>query len=184
MDNFEKYIKDNKALLDVHKADKGKLWANIEAGLDQKPQHKTKTIKLWSNSVIKIAATVVIALGLFSLINIFIVNETHTSPENNLALQELNDIDSHYKGLVAYQVKLVNKSTRLTADEKKEFLSFMDELDLEYELLKEEFKKNVDSERVMEAIVINYKKRIELIENLLEQINSSKKLDSDDVYTL
>ena len=183
MDNFEKYIRENKASFDVHKADKGKLWANIEAGLD-KPQSKIKTIKLWSNSIIKIAAMVVIALGLFSIINVFIVTETGSSPENNLALQELKDIDSHYKGLVAYQVKLVNKSTQLTAEEKKEFLSFMDELDVEYELLRVELQKNVDSERVLEAIVINYKKRIELIENLLEQINSSKKLDSDDVYTL
>ncbi|MDO5980617.1 hypothetical protein [Flavivirga spongiicola] len=183
MDNFEKYIKENKALFDVHKADKSKLWANIESGLN-KPEPKTKTIKLWSNPIFKVAATVIIALGLFSLINILIVGQANKNAQNNLALQELNDIDSHYKGLVAYQVRLVNKSTQLSSEEKKEFLSFMDELDVEYELLKVELQKNVDSERVLEAIVINYKKRIELIENLLEQINSSKKLDNDDVYTL
>ncbi|GAA3639963.1 hypothetical protein [Flavivirga jejuensis] len=183
MDNFEKYIKENKALFDVHKADKNKLWANIESGLN-KPESKTKTIKLWHTPLFKVAATIVIALGLFSLINVLVVNNINTNSLNSLAEQELNDIDSHYKGLVAYQVKLVNKSTQLSSEEKKEFLSFMVELDLEYELLKVELQKNVDSERVLEAIVINYKKRIELIENLLQQLNSSKKLDNDDVYTL
>ncbi len=183
MDDFEKYIKENKALFDVHKADKSKLWANIESGL-KKPESKTKTVKLWSHAIFKVAATVVIALGLFSLVNILIVGQANKNTQNNLALQELNDIDSHYKGLVAYQVKLVNKSTQLSSEEKKEFLSFMDELDIEYGLLKVELQKNVDNERVLEAIVINYKKRIELIENLLRQINSSKKMDNDDVYTL
>lgn len=180
-DNFEEYIKENKALFDVHKADKSKLWATIESGLN-KPE--TKTIKLWSNPIVKVAATVVIALGLFSLINTIIVGGANKNSQNDLAMQELNDINSYYKGLVAYQVTLVNKSTHLSSEEKKEFLSFMDELDVEYELLKVELQKNVDSERVLEAIVINYKKRIELIENLLQQINRSKKLDNDDVYTL
>ncbi|AUP77406.1 hypothetical protein C1H87_01185 [Flavivirga eckloniae] len=183
MDDFEKYIKENKTLFDVHKADKSKLWANIESGLN-KPETKTKTIKLWNSFVFKAAATVVIALGVFSLINTVMVNRVNENSQNSLAMQELNDIDSHYKGLVAYQVRLVNKSTQLSVDEKKEFLSFMDELDVEYELLKLELQKNVDNERVLEAIVINYKKRIELIENLLKQINRSKKLDNDDVYIL
>ncbi|TGV01537.1 hypothetical protein [Flavivirga rizhaonensis] len=183
MDNFEKYIKENKALFDVHKADKSKLWENIESGLN-KPESKTKTIKLWSNPLFKVAATVIIALGVFSIINISLVSGANNSIQNNVALQELNDINSHYKGLIAYQVKLVNKNTQLSPEEKKEFLSFMDELDIEYEILKEELQKNVDTERVLEAVVINYKKRIELIENLLEQINSSKKLDNDDAYTL
>ena len=183
MDNFEKYIKENKALFDVHKADKSKLWANIESALN-KPETKTKTIKLWSHPIFKVAATVIITLGLFSLINILIVGEANQNSQTNLALQELNDIDSHYKGLVTYQVRLVNKSTQLSSEEKKEFLSFMDELDIEYGLLKLELQKNVDSERVLEAIVINYKKRIELIENLLQQINNSKKMDNDDAYIL
>jgi len=38
--------------------------------------------------------------------------------------------------------------------------------------------KNLDSELILEAIVSNYKKRIELIENLLQRINSSKKTNN------
>jgi len=43
---------------------------------------------------------------------------------------------------------------------------------------------NLDNERVLEAIVANYKKRIELIENLLQQINDAKKTSEDYGYTL
>ena len=45
-------------------------------------------------------------------------------------------------------------------------------------------KKNLDSEIVLEAIISNYKKRIELIENLLQQINESKITDENDGYNL
>lgn len=181
MDNFEKYIKENKDEFNKHKADRAKLWANIEFNLDT-PAKKTKTIKLWHSNYIKIAAVLVIALGLFSLIDFRYSGQDNV--QNTVANQELNDIDMHYQGLVAYQVKLVNTSDQLSSDEKKEFLSFMDELDIEYKALKIELLKNVDSERVLEAIVLNYKKRIEIIENLLKLINSSKKTNDDHEYIL
>lgn len=181
MDDFEKNIKENKALFDAHKADKSKLWANIEAGLNTSTS-KPKVIKLWNMPAFKVAATIIIALGLFSLVNVF--SNSEIQQQNTIANQELNDIDAHYKGLVAYQVKLVQKSSQLSPNQKNEFLSFMDELDEEYEVLKLEFNKNLDSELVLEAIVVNYKKRIELIENLLRHINSSKNTEENDVYTL
>ena len=68
--------------------------------------------------------------------------------------------------------------------DKAEFLSFMDELDAEYEVLREEMRNNLDNERVLEAIVANYKKRIELIENLLQQLNDAKQPDDEYGYTL
>ncbi|WP_347926095.1 hypothetical protein [Pontimicrobium sp. SW4] len=181
MDNFEKHIKNNKELFDEHKADRAKLWANIESELDKKPNSETKVVKLWQSPVFKIAAVIIVALGLFSLVTIATTNNTK---ENMLVNQELVDIDMHYKGLVSYQVKLVNSNTKLSQDEKKEFLLFMDELDEEYELLKLELHKNLDTERVLEAIVINYKKRIEIIENLLEQINDSNKMNENNEYVL
>jgi hypothetical protein len=181
MDDFEKQIRENKSLFDEHKADKDKLWANIESKLD-KVESKPKVINLWGSNVLKFAAILVIALGLFSVVNILSSNET--TQDSNMISQELNDIDAHYKGMVAYQVKLVKNNTQLSDEQKTEFLSFMDELDLEYEALKLELNKNLDNERILEALVFNYKKRIELIENLLKQINSSKKTDNTDVYIL
>ncbi|MEP1488373.1 MAG: hypothetical protein ABJK28_08090 [Algibacter sp.] len=182
MDNFEKHIKTNTSEFDTHKADRAKLWANIEAQLDV-PVKKTKTIRLWHSNFMKIAAVIVIAFGLFGVLHLA-SNNDFANTQNNMANQELNDIDMHYQGLVAYQVKLVNNSEQLTIEEKKEFLSFMDELDVEYKTLKIELLENVNSERVLEAIVLNYKKRIEIIENLLSLINDSKKTDHNHEYIL
>jgi len=177
MDKFEKQIQENKILFDEHKADTDKMWANISAALDE-PKVIEKPKKIWLKNLLRVAASIVIVFGLFSVIN-NLKQET-----NNIANQEFNDIETHYKALVNYQVNLINKNTKLSSEEKKEFLLFMNDLDKEYEILKLEIQKDVNAEQILEAIVLNYKKRIELIENLLKQINSSSKTKNNNAYIL
>lgn len=180
MDNFEKHIRENKQLFNEHKADKSKLWANIATELD-KPT--TKVIPFWKTKFVKVAAGVAIIIGLFSSIVIGFYNPNPIS--NNFSSQELVDIDMHYQAMVASQVKLVRNNTNLSESDKDEFLSFMDELDEEYNELIVDLSDNLDNELVLEAIISNYKKRIELIENLLNQINKSKNIATEnDEYIL
>ena len=179
MDNFEKHIRENASQFDTQKADRTKMWANIATAL-QEPE--PKVIPLWKRPMIRVAASVLLLLGIASFIGLSIYGEGAT--ETQYVSKELLEIDMHYKGLVSYQVQLVQNNPNLSETDKKEFLSFMDELDEEYETLREEMRNNLDNERVLEAIVANDKKRIELIENLLRQLNDAKKSDEDYGYTL
>ncbi len=180
MDNFEKHIRENRAQFDEHKADKEKLWAAIAGELKKE---EPKVVPLWKSSWLKVAAGIAILLGVAALVN-FSNMGLGNDMETQYVSKELLDIDMHYKGLVSYQVQLVKDHPNLTEEDKAEFLSFMDELDLEYEQLRLEMNNNLDNERVLEAIVSNYKQRIELIEKLLKQINGSKIQDEDYGYTL
>ncbi len=177
MDKFEKHIRENKNLFDEHKADTDRLWANIETALEDTTVVEEPK-RFWQNNFLKIAASIVIVFGLFALSNNF------STPNKNVVGQEFSDIESHYEALVTYQVNLVHKNTKLSNEDKEEFLSFMNELDEEYEFLKKEFQKDINTEQILEAIVLNYKKRIELIENLLKQINNSDKTNTNDEYIL
>lgn len=177
MDNFEKYIQKNKQLFNQHTPDKAKMWAAISNELNNE---KPKLIPLWKSLKFRVAASIIIVLGIFSIIG-FSFNQ---NTSNSFVNQELQEIDMHYQGLVAYQVQLVQKNTQLSSADKEEFLSFNNELDKEYEALRLELGENLDNELVLEAIISNYKKRIELIENLLEQINNSKSKVSKDEYIL
>ena len=179
MDNFEKHIRDNAGQFDEHKADRAKLWANISAELRKEDP---KIIPLWKRPVFRVAASIIILVGLAGVILRSSVNGNQS--ETQYVSKELLDIDIHYQSLVAYQVSLVQKNPNLTEEDKVEFLSFMDDLDLEYQALRKEMGSNLDNEQILEAIVANYKKRIELIENLLRQINDSKKVDNEYGYTL
>lgn len=179
MDNFEKHVQENAAEFDEHKANRAKMWGNIAAELKVE---KTKVIPLWKSPIFKIAAIVVLFISLSGIIGLSVWSST--AVETQYASKELLDIDIHYKSLVSYHVQLVKDHPKLSEEDKVEFLSFMDELDIEYEELRIEMAKNLDNELVLEAIISNYKQRIELIEKLLKQINDSKIQDEDYGYTL
>lgn len=184
MDNFEKHIQENKELFDDQKADKRKMWDAISIELDAVEIISVKVIPLWRRPLFKIAASILVLLGLFTIVGPLVINLTNTGIETNYAAKEVLDIEMHYQNLVEYQVNLVKEHPSLSKQDKDEFLSFMQDLDDEYDLLKLEMKKNLDNERILEALIDNYKKRIEIIENLLKKINSSKKINDDYGYTL
>lgn len=177
MDNLEKLIQENKTEFDEHQVDTSKLWKNISVELDQR---KTTVKPLWKSSYFKIAAGLILILGIASIIKF----NAGFPEENvdNLASKELQEIDMYYQNMVQAQIRLVEKNSKLSKSNKQEFLKFLTELDKEYDLLKLDLADNLDNELVLEAIVKNYKKRIELIENLLEQINDTKNNTDDDTY--
>ena len=131
MDDFEKYIKEHASLFDEEKANTDKIWQHIEAELEE-----PKTIYLWNLSGIKIAATILVLVGVFSMSSLLISTMLDQNQEQNIVHQELNDIDTYYSNLVSFQVQLVKDNPKLHAEDKEKFLSFMDELDEEYLLLK------------------------------------------------
>lgn len=180
MDNFEKHIRKNAHRFDGHQPDAEKMWANIAEGLRDDKVHK---VTFWKSPFLRIAASVLILLGIASAVAITKVTRD-TDVQESYAANELTDIDQHYRGLVAYQVRLVKDHPKLSEEEKKEFLSFMDELDREYEDLRSEMRKELNNKLLLEAIIANYKKRIELIENLLEQINGKEIKNENYEYTL
>jgi len=180
MDNFEKHIRENKNLFDEHKVDKDKLWGAISKELKAE---EPKVVPLWKSPMLKIAASILLLIGIGATA-VLTVNRNTNSNASDFVSIELQEIDMHYKGLVAHQVLMVKNLTGLSEDDKIEFLSFMDELDEEYKILRLEMQNNLDNELVLEAIVSNYKKRIELIENLIQRIKSSKTQDDDYGYTL
>lgn len=178
MDDFEKHIREHTHQFDDHKADKTKLWKQIESKLDDP---KPKVFSIRKATFLKIAASILIIFGVFSIAKVGL----EITRSNDTAMnQELKDIDSYYRGLVSFQVQLVKNNKKLSSEDKEEFLSFMEELDKEYLLLKEEMSKNLDNQYILEAIIDNYKKRIDLIENLLEQLNNTKKIDTNEGYIL
>lgn len=179
MDNLEEYIQKNRKAFDDQSLDKDKLWS----GISQELQPEKKVIPLWKRPLARVAASITLILALSATAALWFFQQPLDS-EASFASQELMEIDMHYQQLVTHQVNLIQRHPSLTESDKKEFLSFMDELDAEYELLKKEMQDNLDNERVLEAIVDNYKKRIELIENLLRQINASKNETHEEGYLL
>ena len=180
MEDLEKFIKKNRSELDSTFPDKAGLWNKISEELEEP---EIKVIPLWKKSY-RWAATLLILVGLSSLLGVAFFSTNEQDIQEDSITIELRDIDVHYQGLVSSQVSLLINHPRLSESSKKEYLLFLDELDEEYAALRKELPKDLDNEIVLEAIISNYKKRIELIQKLLTLLDDSKLNEDDDAYTL
>ena len=176
MDRFERHIRENAAQFDGGKADRTKIWKAISQELEGPGSRP-----FWQSTIFKLVAGIALLVGLSGLISLSLLErggaDGHVS-------KELSEVDMYYRDLVYQQVQLVRSSPHLSEGDKRDFLSFMEELDVEYKGLLKEMDTNIDNELVLTAIVANYRKRIQLIENLLQQIADKKKSNEDYGYTL
>ena len=164
-DELKKYTTENQGKFDdynLDEVDRLRLWSDIVSELPENPK---KVIPLWKNPAFKVAASIVL---LFGCTLFFFMKNTGTV-EQQIVNEELYDIDNHYKLLVNNQIDLIRNNTHLSKEDQEDFLSLVDDLDNEYEKLKEELKLGVNNERIIEAIISNYRKKIQLMEDLLQR---------------
>lgn len=180
MEDIEIFIKENRSDLDTQYPDRAFLWEKIS---EQLRESELKKVPLWKKTY-RWAAIIFLLIGLSSIMSmLFLSYRSEINSGNNLTY-ELESIDIHYKGLVSTQVASLINHPKLSNSSKAEYLSFLDELDKEYFLLRKELEKGIDNEVVLEAIISNYNKRIELIERLLKLLNDSNLKEDNDAYTL
>lgn len=164
-DELKNYIQTHKNEFDDHSVaeiDKLKLWSKIS---EQLPEASIKVIPLWKKTSFRVAAAVVF---LFSCMFTYYV-EDQKNGEYDMVSEEFRQIDTHYKSLVENQIQLVKNSTNLSKEEQAEFLNYIDELDQEYLKLKKELNQGVNNQIIIEAIIHNYRKKIQLMEDLLRR---------------
>lgn len=181
MDQFEKYIRQRREEFEDHSADRAKMWSKISTELEAT---SSREMPLWRRFSIRVAAGILLLIGMTVLLSVFLFNPKRTHSQDTQVAHELLEIDRYYGDMVARQVQMVKHNPKLNEGEKQEFLSFLDDLDAEYDGLKQELSRNLDNERVMEAIITNYKKRLELMENLLKQLKERKHEDDAQGYIL
>lgn len=164
-DELKEYIQAHKNQFDdysVDEADKLKLWAKISEEL---PETTPKVIPLWKKASFRVAAAIVL---LFGCMFMFYTTD-NIDGEYDIVSDEFRQIDQHYKSLVENQIQLVKNNTNLTKEEQADFLSYIDELDQEYIKLKTELKQGVNNQLIIEAIINNYRKKIQIMEDLLRR---------------
>lgn len=173
MDKFEKHIRDHQKDFDELKANRMKMWDEIEGRIE--PPKATR-IPLWRRASLRAAVIVFIIAGI-GLTFLRQQGSQNSFAANGAHDEQLMEIGGHYDNLVQAKIKLIQNNPNLSTDDKDEFMSFITELDEEYKSLKREMEKDLDNEKVLEAIIENYRKRLELMENFLDRLNQTKKLD-------
>ena len=185
MDEFEKYIQSKQRELDLWKA-RPELWDRI----DREVNPKSFRPPVWKQ-VVKIAAMFVLPIGV--AIMLLLLPGRMNQSNDEIAKIELKDVspetaeaESWYDYLISVKLEELNASTILTDQEKEEVLETLDELDQEYLILKSELVENISNEIVLNAMIENQRRKLDLLEQVLEQISDepiNTDEDEDEIYS-
>ena len=158
-DHFKQYVQDNRDQFETNDQDFQQMWSEIDKGLDEnsRPQRYP-----W----FRIAAT----LLLLAMVG-WMTLSYQMADQMPLELQES---EQHYFSLI--QVKMDQVTAHRDVVDAK-ILEDLEILDREYELLKQDLMENFDQEEVAEAMIKNQRTKLEVLEQILDEIQSKEEED-------
>lgn len=177
MDKLEKFIKENRNQFDTLEPG-DHLWENI-AGDDP----KIRSIN-WKDVAMKIAAAVVIFIASYffhDLINsdgksemAFDDKKEIIDEETNPKMNDLYEAEAYYTSQIDIAKQELIDQEDVSPEIKMELRNEFLELDSTYADLENDLKENVGNERVVEAMIQNYRIKLEILEEVLSQLKETE----------
>jgi len=171
-DRLEDFIKNKRQDFDLYEPGP-EVWEGLEKKIDQR-----KHFRLPGKQVIWQAAAVVFLFGGSLLVHEWIHrSETRvaTTQPCNISIPEVEEAEVYYSGLVNNKMQQLQSQLKdhpeLTNDLKKD----LNELDSVYLSLKSDLADNAANKEIIEAMIQNYRLKLEILEDLLQQVKKEKK---------
>ncbi|WP_236974066.1 hypothetical protein [Membranihabitans maritimus] len=165
------YIQKNKSEFDDRDFDENLVWNRIEKEL---PPPRFRIIPLLKRAaiacIIIISAITLYQYGYYEGSNRMF----------NEGLSELNAIETYYGQKYEVLKSSLENNNTYEQTTKDAFLKTMEVLELENIKLKDRLNRNIDDEKVMMALVENYKEQIQALEDFLGKSQMDKNEKNDD----
>ncbi len=178
---LEDFINSHRGEFDTQSPPEG-LWNNIDAQLG-----KQKKPFNWSLYIKRAAAVVIIAVSSIAAYEYWIDEEvpeiaiqTIETPvqQDNLLPDEVEEAEQYYTSQINDRYNELNKYAALYPEVKQDIQVDMAELDSAYTDLKKDLKEDLANEEIIEAMIENYRLKLEILEEILEQLKSINKKDN------
>lgn len=188
MDKLEQFINDNRDHFEDLKPS-NKSWEKISQHLDQNVDQEKSPGGLW---VLKrVAAAVIIVFAMYGAYNVVIrVAQKNTlakeQKQSNPALKEYNEAEAFYTSQVQYKIAQLEQ---ISKDHPEIIVEVKEEFDLlndDMKKLKDDFNEGVAQQEIIEAMVQNYRIKLQILENMLQQIfqQQTDKNSNDEKHTI
>lgn len=177
-DKLKQRVEDSRQEWDQFDADLEGLWGNIETQLDkQEKKIGVFTSKLW----MKIAASVTLLFTMGWMAAAYI-NSNHNT-QDLYALRdispELAETEYYYANQISEKLEMIQTSNAGVDQLVQESLSLLDSA---YSELQQDLKDNADSEEVIDAMIQNYRIKLQVLEKILNEIRTKEqKEDSNEI---
>jgi len=167
-DSLENFISENRESLDqIEPSDK--LWSKIEESIDDKKRPGTN----WKLVIRNVAAVVVIFFSSY-----FVLEYVHykKNPAGNQfginnKIPQLTEAEAYYTHQVNYKMAEVGRLLEKHPDLAEELKADFNQIDSLNSDLKSDLQDNVSNQEIVEVLIQNYRIKLEILENLLEQLS-------------
>ncbi len=167
-DRLEDFVRDHHLEFDTFEPGED-LWEGIEKKIGDKRKH---SVKFYLSRAAAVAAIFIFSFG---------VQQFFMRPNAPAqAVPELMEAEQYYTGIINTKLQEVKPMLVNYPVLEEEMEHDLIELDSVYKGLKDDLKDNAANQEVLEAMVDNYRLRIDILEEMLHFLD---KADQDDVPT-
>ena len=173
MDELEKFIVENKIKFDKHKPSP-EIWKRLSSLSSGSKKGRKHFIFILSR-----AAAVVLIFTLSFMLHEYIDYKREKAVSGKINIYkyypELQEAEVYYKHLVTGKMKemkpFLNRNPMIESDLATE----MAKLDSVYKSLKTDLLDNISNDQIIEAMILNYRLRLEILEELLTELRTDLK---------
>ena len=155
-DHFKNFVEENRMGFETHQQDLQEIWIEIQKGIESPIR------PLWQKWVKVAAVFVIIALSAMGAI----IHQRQT----RLPF-EVREAEDHYYTIITAKMEMVKAHN----DQVDELIwEDLDLLDQAYTDLKIDLKEQVDNEEVVQAMIENYRAKLEILDQILDEIENKE----------
>ena len=179
-DRLEDFVKQHQEQFDLHEPDPS-IWLKINP--DNASVVKERNPMRW----LRVAAAIaMIFAGSTAGFYFLTGNRAETDQLSNELYIEMQETEEYYSHMVSQRYNELRPFLASNPVANEMLTTDMEELDDVYNELKEDLRDNASNPEVIEAMIVNYRVKLEILEDLLHQLKEKENQDyeSDGSYSL
>ena len=179
-DRLEDFVKQQREQFDLHEPDPS-IWLKIQ------PPHVPVVRERKPMRWLRVAAAVAMIFAGSTAGIYFLTGQKAETDQLSKALYlEIQETEQYYSQMVSQRYNELKPFLAENPAAEEMLTADMEELDEVYLELKEDLKDNVSNPEVIEAMILNYRVKLEILEDLLNQLNEKENQDyeNDESYSL
>jgi len=172
-DPLEQYVIKNREKFDLFEPDPG-VWESVNIDLNS----KKRIFLLKRSGFWKVAAVLAVITFTFLFQEYRYNSQFHLSRDNKpdfdeTQIPELLEAKVYFSGMYNIKMNEINKLSYNYPDVIDDLNFDLGELDKVYDELKNDLKDNISNQEVIEAMILNYRLKLRILEDFLKQLNKT-----------
>lgn len=178
-DNLERFVAENRDQFDLCEPDQ-RLWKGIQSRVSRK-----KALQIGTKGILWRAAAVIVIFTISFLVQEYLHRNNSLSgwkdrSINTDVIPELKEAEIYYTTLVNEKLTEIQPLINDFPDLSNELRNDLAELDSIYSSLKNDLADNIANDEVVEAMIQNYRLKLEILEDLLNFLQGSSKTNGNE----